>query len=239
MKEKGIIEPIKKSRLSAEIQQKIQSLIIDGTYLPGERLPSERELADQFQVSRASVREALRILENLGYLEVRVGITGGTFVRQITIDNVLDPFTEILGNEEDLVLEMIEFRKILETEYARIAAGTRTEDDLLRMQGSLDLETREIEDGDLGLQGDRAFHEAVARATQNSVFEKMLAMAKGLLEKTRETTLKTPGQPLRGLADHKKIYAAIANGDGDQAAALMMDHLQKAYENAAKYRGTL
>ncbi len=236
MKGKGMIEPIKRSRLSAEIQQKIQSLIIDGTYLPGERLPSERELAEQFQVSRASVREALRILENLGYLEVRVGITGGTFVRQVTLDNVLDPFTEILGSEEDLVLEMIEFRKILETEYARIAAGTRTEDDLLRMQSSLDLETREIDEGGLGLQGDRSFHEAVARATQNSVFVKMLAMAKGLLEKTRETTLKIPGQPRRGLADHRRIFAAIENGEGDQAAALMMAHLQKAYENAAQYR---
>ncbi|MCD6397239.1 MAG: FadR family transcriptional regulator, partial [Spirochaetaceae bacterium] len=124
------IEPIKKRRLSEEVLRKLQSMIIDGTYKTGDQLPSERELSELFQVSRASVREALRVLGTLGFLDSRVGIGGGTFVKKISIDALLNPFSEILGNEKELIIEMFEFRRILETEIARLAALRRTEEDL-------------------------------------------------------------------------------------------------------------
>lgn len=81
------IESIKKRRLSEEVLKKLQFMIIDGTYKTGDQLPSERELAELFQVSRASIREALRVLETLGFLDSRVGIAGGTFVKKISIDS--------------------------------------------------------------------------------------------------------------------------------------------------------
>ncbi|MCK5200954.1 MAG: FadR family transcriptional regulator, partial [Spirochaetales bacterium] len=144
------IEPIKKRRLSEEVLKKLQSMIIDGTYKTGDQLPSERELSELFQVSRASIREALRVLGTLGFLDSRVGVGGGTFVKKISIDALINPFSEILGNEKELIIEMLEFRRILETEIARLAALRRTEEDIARMESSLDLMREDIKNGGIG-----------------------------------------------------------------------------------------
>ncbi len=90
----------------------------------------------------------------------------------------------------------------------------------------------EIDRGDIGLEGDNNFHNAVAAATGNAVFEKMLKMAKGLLSKTREATLRVPGQASRSLKDHWDIYYALVHRKPDAAAKAMHDHLSKARSNA-------
>jgi GntR family transcriptional regulator, transcriptional repressor for pyruvate dehydrogenase complex len=226
------IEPIKKSRLSEHVGNILLQMIKDKVFKPGDQLPSERELAEQFQVSRASIREALKIMEKTGYLESRVGVGGGTFVREITLDIIIDPFAEFLESEDNMVMEMLDFRLIIETEFARIAAVQRTAADLNAISASLDLMQLDIAAGGIGLAGDNGFHEAVARATHNNVFEKMLQMSKTLLNKTRETTLRLKNQPKSSLSDHRAIYQAIEEGDGDKAASLMHQHICKARENA-------
>jgi len=226
------IGPIKRSRLSEQVMERLKSAIRDGTYKPGDQLPRERDLAEQLQVSRASIREALRSLENLGFIESRVGVSGGTYVKELTIDNIIDPFYEMLSNEKEVILEMIEFRLVIETEYARIAAERRTEEDLHRIRESLHRMQEEIENSDIGLAGDNDFHDAVAMATHNNVFEKMLKMSKSLLSKTRETTLQIKGQPDLSLQDHWNIYHAIEEGRPSMAAMAMRDHLLKAQINA-------
>lgn len=227
------IEPIKKRRLSEEVLKKLQSMIIDGTYKAGDQLPSERELSELFQVSRASIREALRVLETLGFLDSRVGIAGGTFVKKISIDALIDPFAEILGNEKELIIEMLDFRRILETEIARLAANNRTEDELALMKESLSVMKSDIDLGGIGDKGDTAFHDALATASHNSVFKKMLSMAKGLLLKTRQTTLRIKGQPEKSIIDHQGILNAVEKGDTELAAKLMDEHLVNAQMNAA------
>jgi GntR family transcriptional regulator, transcriptional repressor for pyruvate dehydrogenase complex len=226
------IEPIKKSRLSEHVGNILIQMIKDKVLKPGDQLPSERELAEQFQVSRASIREALKIMENIGYLESRVGVGGGTFIREITLDTIIDPFAEFLESEDNMVMEMLDFRLIIETEYARIAAEQRTRSDLQAIKASLDHMRQDIDAGGIGLVGDNEFHEAIARATHNNVFEKMLVMAKSLLTKTRETTLRIENQPQYSLEDHMAIYRAIEEQEPDKAAALMRSHLKKACENA-------
>ena len=227
------IEPIKKRRLSEEVLKKLQSMIIDGTYKAGDQLPSERELSELFQVSRASIREALRVLETLGFLDSRVGIAGGTFVKKISIDALIDPFSEILGNEKELIIEMLDFRRILETEIARLAALKRTEEDIVLMRESLSLMRKDIDSGGIGIEGDTSFHDALASASHNSVFKKMLSMAKGLLLKTRQTTLQLKGQPEKSIKDHLKILSAVEKGDSELSSKLMLEHLVKAQKNAA------
>ena len=227
------IEPIKKRRLSEEVLKKLQSMIIDGTYKAGDQLPSERELSELFQVSRASIREALRVLETLGFLDSRVGIAGGTFVKKISIDALIDPFSEILGNEKELIIEMLDFRRILETEIARLAALKRTEEDIVLMRESLILMRKDIDSGGIGIEGDTSFHDALASASHNSVFKKMLSMAKGLLLKTRQTTMQLKGQPEKSIKDHLGILSAVEKGDPELSSKLMMEHLVKAQKNAA------
>ncbi|GAB6277748.1 MAG: FadR/GntR family transcriptional regulator [Rectinema sp.] len=226
------IEPIKRMRLSEEILKKLKSMIMDGTLKAGEQLPPERELAELFNVSRASIREALRVLETLGFLEVKVGVTGGTYVKKISIEGLIDPFAEILGSEKELILEMLEFRGILETEIARKAAVRRTDEDLERLEKSISIMSEELGRGDIGLEGDTAFHEALAIASHNRVFQQTLALAKGLLRKTRQTSLSLKNQPVESLKAHKAILRAVRNGDAELAVKYMTKHLEKAQENA-------
>jgi GntR family transcriptional repressor for pyruvate dehydrogenase complex len=228
------IEPIKKSRLSEEVLRRLKAMIIDGTFKPGDQLPSERELSEMFQVSRASIREALRILETLGFLEAKVGVGGGTFVKEVSIDALVNPFSELLGSEKELIMEMLDFRRVLETEIARSAAEQRTDDDLRHIEETIEQMRKNITSGGIGVEGDTAFHDAVAEASGNRVFRKMLSMAKSLLVQTRRTTLEIPGQPEKSVIDHREIFEAIRAGDGDLAAARMNEHLVKARRNAER-----
>jgi len=228
----GKMEPIKRSRLSEQVLDRIKEAIVSGLYKPGDQLPNERDLAEQLEVSRASVREALRTLGNMGYIESKVGVNGGTYVRELTIDSIIDPFSEMLGKEHTIILEMIDFRLVIETEYARIAAKLKTESDLNRIRGSVEQMAEEVEQNGIGLGGDNAFHDAVAMATHNTVFLKMLQMSKSLLSRTRELTLSIEGQPKLSVEDHWKIYHAIEAGDPDEAARQMRVHLEKAQRNA-------
>ena len=228
------IEPIRKSRLSEEVLKRLQSMIINGTFKEGDQLPSERELSQQFQVSRASIREALRILEALGFLRYQVGAAGGIFVNKVSIEALLNPFSEILAGEQAVIMEMLEFRKLLETEIAGLAAERRTEKDLSAIASSIERMRSDIASGGIGIEGDTAFHDALAVAARNSVFEKMLSLARNLLIKSRETTLLLKGQPEKSLKDHIGIFNAVKDGKSELAEELMLEHLLKAQKNAGK-----
>lgn len=226
------IEPIKRTRLSEEVLKRLQKMIIEGSLKPSDQLPCERELAEMFGVSRASIREALRILEAMGFIEAKVGVGGGTYVKAISIEGLLNPFSEILGCEKELIVEMIEFRRVLEVEIARKAAQKRTDEDLARLEASIELMAQEIENGDIGLKGDNAFHEALALASHNRVFEQMLSMAKSLLCKTKKSSLQIEGQPPESLRAHKAILEAVKKQDTESAAKYMAKHLARAKELA-------
>ena len=228
------IEPIRKSRLFEEVLKRLQRMIINGTYKVGEQLPSERELSEQFQVSRASIREALRVLEALGFLQSQVGSCGGTIVQEVSIEALLNPFSEILANEQQVIIEMLEFRKLLETEIAKLAAERRSEHDLSIIEKSVYKMRADIASGGIGVEGDTAFHDSLAMAAHNTVFQKMLSLAKNLLIKTCQTTLKIEGQPGKSLKDHIKIFNAIKDGDAELSEELMLDHILKAQRNTLR-----
>lgn len=227
-----IIEPIKRTRLSDEVLKRLQKMIIEGNYKPGDQLPCERDLSEMFKVSRASIREALRILETLGFIEAKVGVAGGTYVKDISIEGLLNPFSEILGCEKEIIIEVIELRRVLEVEIARKAALRRTDDDIAKIDASLVLMSKEIQEGGIGIKGDIAFHEALAAASHNRVFEKTLAMAKGLLCKTKKSSLQIEGQPEESVRAHKAIIRAVKKQESELAAKYMAKHLERAQELA-------
>ena len=131
-----------------------------------------------------------------------------------------------------MILEMLDFRLIIETEFAKLAAREYTASDIKAIELSLVHMKQEISDGGIGLNGDNEFHEAVVQATHNNVFMKMLLMSKSLLSKTREATLRIENQPESSLADHREIYEAIRDRNAETAADLMNQHLRKTRENA-------
>jgi GntR family transcriptional regulator, transcriptional repressor for pyruvate dehydrogenase complex len=227
-----MLVPLKKARLYEEIIKQIKDLIQSGELKPGQKLPTERELVLQLNVSRTAIREALRSLEMMGFVESKVG--EGTYIRQVTMDNVIQPFSGILLQNRKLIIELIDVRLLLEAEIARLAAQRINNEKAAAIENAVKLMEIEVKNGDIGLNGDNAFHVAIADAAENTAMSKILEMCGDLLSTTRKATLMIPGQPKKSILDHKKILAAIKAGDEEEAAELMREHLRKAHKNIEK-----
>ncbi|MBQ4061660.1 MAG: FadR family transcriptional regulator [Christensenellaceae bacterium] len=220
-----MLEPLKKTRLYEAIVEQLVELIKDGKLKPGDRLPSERQLSEELQVSRTAIREALRSMESMGYIDSKVG--GGTYVKSVTMDSVIDPFSVMLAQNGNLLSDLVDVRMLLEGEIASLAAKKATKEQVDRIRLELDEMKKDIENGGNGLKGDNTFHDMLADVAANSALTLILTMCAGLLSKTREATLKIPGQPLMALADHHAILDAIESHQHAQAATLMRRHLRK------------
>jgi GntR family transcriptional repressor for pyruvate dehydrogenase complex len=114
--------PIKQLRVSKEVTEQLKHAILLGQFQTGDKLPPERELAEQFQVSRVAVRESLRVLETTGFLTTRPGITGGTFVTDLTFEHLSNAFVDLFLAEKISVPELVHVRVLIEPEIARLAA---------------------------------------------------------------------------------------------------------------------
>ena len=224
-----MLEPVKRSRLYEDIVRQLTELINSGTLKPGDRLPTERALATQLKVSRTAIREALRALELMGFIESKVG--EGTFVREITMNNVISPFSALLMQDERLMTELIEVRMLLETEIARLAARRVTPEKAASIEASLGMMAEEINKGVIGIAGDNAFHNALAQAADNAAMSKILGLCGDLLSSSREMALTRMKDQRVGLAHHREIYRAVVEGDEELAATLMKHHLSEAYKN--------
>ncbi len=222
-----------KPRLYEEIVSQLVERIKDGSLKPGMRLPSERKLADEMKVSRTVIREALRSMASLGYIESKIG--GGTYVKSVTLDSVIDPFSVMLSQDEKLIKELVEVRVMLESEVAKLAAKNITEENFSDVQYTIDLMKNEIENGGTGILGEDAFHNCLAEIADNSALSMILGMCSELLTKSRQATLLIPGQPEDSLCDHIEIFAAIKEHNSSSASKLMKHHLQKAKKNLASY----
>lgn len=233
-----MLEPIKRTRLYESVFKQILDLIKDGSLKPGDRLPTERDLSAKLNVSRTSIREALRALEMMGYIDTRVGTGGGTFIKEVTIDNIINPLTRLLNSykKKEFILELIEVRIIFETATAKLAARRCDEDDLRNIQESMDFMDSEIRKGGIGLSGDNRFHIAVARATHNDVLLKIGNMLEGLLDDSRRTTLEIPGIPGESLEDHCRIFNAIKKRSEKESVTMMKAHLRKAHDKVSHGR---
>ena len=217
------IEQLKRKKLFEEVVKQLQGLIKDGTLKPGDKLPSESQLALQFNVSRTAIREALRSLELMGFIESKAG--EGTHVRQATMNNVMDPFFSVLSLDTKLIFEMFEVRNVLEVEIARLAAKRITPEQIKKIERILEKEEEEIEMGVSGLNSDDMFHAELAIATDNQVFIDITNMLAGLLSSARGATLDIPGHNEKALVAHRKIFEAIRNSNEKEAANAMREHL--------------
>src|SRR5919204_2797634 len=159
------IEPIHSTRIYEEIVRQIKSMIAEGRLKSGDQLPPERDLAEKFVVSRTSVREALRALESLGLVEIRPG--EGTFVRQVSIDSLVEPLALLMVSQREGIGELFEARRLLEPSLAALAAARATPEEMQEMERILDEQAKEIAAGRTGLAQDAQFHAAIGAAAHN------------------------------------------------------------------------
>jgi GntR family transcriptional repressor for pyruvate dehydrogenase complex len=209
-------------RIVAEIQRRIGRAELKA----GDRLPSERNLADLFGASRASVREALRSLERSGLVVARHG--EGNFVARMP-EGLSAPLAHYLDRERHRLLDLSEARQVLEPRLAALAATRATAADLTRMKNALADEIRAIRGDDVegGFTADRAFHVAIAEATHSPTFAMLHNFLSDLVGDSRREAIYHDSRrsPSRH-ADHAAILAAIERGDADEAAAAMLRHVQ-------------
>lgn len=213
---------------SERIVSQIKSLMLEGKLKPGDKLPPERELAEIMNVSRTSVREAIKTLSAMGLAVIRKG--HGVFVGEVSLESVINRVSDALIIKKDELEQLFEVRKVLETNAARWAAERATEDEISRLsnlvsEAKIACEKPDPRVGEI-INYDKVFHNAVIEASHNSV----LAMVNnGLLEalsKVREKTMRVPGRVVQSILDHEEIARAISARDGKRASEAMYAHIE-------------
>jgi GntR family transcriptional repressor for pyruvate dehydrogenase complex len=217
------VEPVKSTRIYAEIVRQIRGLIADGQLKSGDRLPPERDLAERFRVSRTSVREALRALESTGLIEIRAG--EGAFVRRISVESLVEPLALVILNQREGIADLYEARRLLEPPIAGLAARRASHEEALELARILDEQAREVAAGRTGLAQDAAFHSAIAHSAHNRAITRIVTALMDLLTQTREESLHIAGRPERSHQDHRQILAAIQARDEEAARKAMLAHL--------------
>jgi GntR family transcriptional regulator, transcriptional repressor for pyruvate dehydrogenase complex len=216
--------------LAARVSAELESVIVANDIAAGQRLPSERELASQFGVSRTVIREAVRGLSAKGLVDVENG--RGTVVRAVSGASAAASMHLLLrmqpgGIDMDKVIEV---RRILENHISAIAAERRTEADLVDLDLAVAEAESQLGDPDTFVHADIAFHMALARATHNELFSVLLDSVARVMTEVRLLALRIPGTPERAVAHHRAVLAAVRAGDARVARAAMDAHMDEARE---------
>ena len=208
---------------------KIKELISSGEFTAGARLPTERELTQQFGVSRSSLREAMRALALVGVLESRVG--DGTYVTTLEPELLLTGigFVSDLARADSL-LEMHQVRRLLEPEATRLAAARLSDDDLGRLEECLRrMETADSEPA--FIEADTAFHRVILDACGNATLSSLIQnLSSGTMRARMWQSIVARGAVEATLASHRSIYNALVARDAGTAAAADLMHLAIAEE---------
>jgi GntR family transcriptional repressor for pyruvate dehydrogenase complex len=220
-------EVVRRQKVYEAVAEQIERLILK-KLKPGDKLPSERELAELLQVSRSSIRDAIRSMELMGLVEPRQG--AGTIVCERPADSAVNPFADALKRRQELVSELLDFRKMLEPPLAARAATHASPDEILEMEEILQRQEAKLALGESAMEEDAEFHYNVALASGNSVVLKVLDLLMDLLRDTRQRSLQVPGRQQKSLAGHRRILAAIKRRDGEAAKSAMRRHIEDVEE---------
>jgi len=223
-------QPIQRRKLYQEVEQRLLERIRSGEIGPGQQLPSERELMEQFGVGRPAVREALQSLERSGIVEIAHGErarvllpTAGSLIEQIA-----DGARHLLRMQPDTLEHLKDARVFLETGMARLAAQRASDDDIQRLRQRLDEHRQALSQLDLFLHRDMAFHREVARISGNPIFPAIVEALFQWAGEYYQAIVRAPGAEDVTLAEHQRLFDAIAARDPVAAEQAMRDHLTRA-----------
>lgn len=227
----AVFTPVQTRRTFEEAVEQIAEKVKLGELHRGDRLPSERALADQMRISRPTLREAIKVLQDSGLVEVRRGAGGGMFVAT----ELVPP--ELLASRRDMrigeVAQVLEARRVLEPRVAALAAMRAGEDDFRAMERTIADQRELIADGDLLREGradrflalDVRFHLAIARASGNTMLVGLVRQLYRELEIARDTAMHHATVPEWVIDVHERTLAAIRSGDLEAVDRVMDEHL--------------
>jgi GntR family transcriptional repressor for pyruvate dehydrogenase complex len=224
-----MFKSVKSNKVSEHITEQVRKAIFEGSLKPGDKLPPEKKLIETFNVSRATLREALRSLEVLGFLEIRKGVSGGAFVTEIDMKKARDSFTNFLLFKNLSLSSLSEVRLILEPYVAEKAALAITEEGLKRLE-KLNKECAYIIKHDIPIESRKneiEYHRIIGSVSNNPILMFILDFVENLLIDTKE--ILQPGKEFsqKVLNAHKRIYKALLEKDPKKAREEMIKHVRE------------
>ena len=220
-------KPIKNNKVYEQVIEQIKDLIYQGKIKRGDKLPSERTLKEQLNVSRASIREAFSALEMIGLIDSRPG--EGTFIKKLPAKNLLEPLSLNLLLEENVAEELVELRRVLEVDCVRLAVGRITEEELAEMgQHIIDLSNSSGFE-EKSIAADKLFHYTIAKASKNKVlYFTMIAISEAMdfhIKNTRTKLVSNKATMDEFVRQHCRIFNAIKEHSVEKAMSERKDHL--------------
>ncbi|HZR44447.1 MAG TPA: FadR/GntR family transcriptional regulator [Ktedonobacteraceae bacterium] len=224
--------PIRSTRVYEQVAEQIENLILSGELQSGDRLPTERELAVQFHVSRTAVREAMKLLEQKGLVDMRPG--RGTLV----IDGTSQAVRHSLGlmmrvGQQGNSINLVEVRELLEPGIAALAAERASEEEIAAMREAIAVMDANLENADAYIAADNNFHRSLAKATQNPVVLALIDSIVDLLSEQRKLIFTVDGGPQRGQCHHKHLLETILRRDQQAAREAMQAHMRQVRADVA------
>ncbi len=230
--------PVSVGRVSEVIVEQIRLLIREGKLLPGDRLPSERNLCERFGVSRVTVREALRVLEAGGLLEIRVGARGGAFVTKPSSERVGESLADLITLTRMTASEVTEARMVVELGIVPLVVERATEEDIADLRAIVEQGLRALESGSYTMAMSAAFHVRVASSTHNPAVEMLVQSFHGpLLMSLQQARVAAPLMGHLGAQEHFQFVEAVERRDVERAVAIMTTHVQRTATRVAEHRG--
>jgi GntR family transcriptional regulator, transcriptional repressor for pyruvate dehydrogenase complex len=226
-------KPVRQSRISNQVTEQLKHAILLGQLRTGDKMPPERELAEQFQVSRVAVRESLRVLENAGFVTTRPGVTGGTFVTDLTFEHLSNAFIDLFLAEKISIPELINVRVLVEPEIARLAALHADEESAELLKEALEAEELPVASLVEDLNRKTLVHYILAEVCGNRFLE---ALERSLMALTRRVIQAVEPERwwMHPAGMHRSIIDAVLARDPDAAAEAMRKHAIEFGENLSK-----
>ncbi|MFO7728977.1 MAG: FadR/GntR family transcriptional regulator [Desulfohalobiaceae bacterium] len=230
----------KKNRIFQDVVEQIQDAILDGRFKAGDMLPSERELKDTFQVSRGTLREALRVLEQKGLIEIKVGVHGGTVVKSFGADQLSESLDFLVRSQKFSLLQLAEFREGIEGNVASLAAVRASQEDVAQLYELLDAAQAEMAKGSENWENfvniDRKVHQVLAEVSRNPVYAVVLKSVHSNIHKYYENFLPKEEEILKeNYQDLVRIVQAIEQGKADVAYDLAQGHVQRFHDYMQRF----
>ncbi|WP_027721942.1 FadR/GntR family transcriptional regulator [Maridesulfovibrio zosterae] len=207
------------------VAKQIAELIESGEFKQGDKLPPERTLAEKFQVSRSSVREAIKCLAQKNLVESRRG--DGTYILTDIDADIFEAFTSAFSDQKKRLSDIFQFRMVVEPQIAALAAMAMDDETLNRLKVIIfDQQTR-MRNGEDCSDLDTRLHLEIAKSTGNSIFPEMMTALNRIVEESRSKMLQSPERQEKSLAAHFNLLEAFEKRDAAKAREIMMQHIKE------------
>lgn len=227
-----MFQKISRQRIFEDLVEQIEHAILTGRLRAGDKLPSQRELVDMFQTSRGTLREALRVLEQKGLIDIRLGVSGGAVVKRINTEPVTESLALLMKHRRVSLTELAEFRQGMEGQIAALAAERASAADIEKMKSLLADASACVEAGADAwprfCRIDRDLHLVIADACQNSVYRLILRMVQDNIQPYYEAhPLKDHRIMRENFRDLTEIVHAIEQRQNTVVQSLMKSHVRR------------